>query len=181
MYMGLPEALLGSGNVVDPEVGVFFMQELVSMVRVLLSKGEKGSFVDNLPLPVEIESAIPTGPDGRLTSPEDDEIPNALASNNLRLVVVGNSNLKLISKELKKTIKDTVVYIKYPFNIFAEFNEISTFVDSLELTKADVIVLGGQGNSLLQGMSTPKFKKHAPSGFPAGFSTFGTGRSKSTP
>ena len=27
-------------------------------------------------------------------------------------------------------------------------------------------------------MSTPKFKKHAPSGLPAGFSTFGAGRSK---
>ena len=76
------------------------MQELVSMVRVLISKGEKGSFVDNLPLPVEIESAIPTGPDGRLTSPEDDETPNALASSNTRVVVVANSNLKLISKEL---------------------------------------------------------------------------------
>jgi len=178
VYMGLPKALLGSENVVDPEVGVFFMQELVSMVRVLISKGEKGSFVDNLPLPVEIESVIPTGPDGRLTSPEDDENPNALASSNTRVVVVGNSNLKLISEELKKTIKDTVVYVKYPFNIFAENTEISGFIDSLELKKADVIVLGGQGNCLLQGMSTPKFKKHAPSSLPAGFSTFGAGRSK---
>ena len=62
MYMGLPEALLGTGNVVDPEVGVFFMQELVSMVRVLMSKGEKGSFVDNLPLPVEIEIVVPASP-----------------------------------------------------------------------------------------------------------------------
>jgi len=141
------------------------MQELVSMVRGLLSKGEKGSFVDNLPLPIEIESAIPAGPDGRLTSPEDDEIPYALASNNLCVVVVGNSNLKMISEELKKTIKDTVVYFKYLFNIFADSNEISGFVDSLALTKANVIVLGGQGNCLLQGMSTPKFKKQAPSGF----------------
>ena len=178
VYMGLPKALLGRENVVDPEVGVFFLQELVSMVRVLISKGEKGCFIDNLPLPVEIESAIPTSPDGRLTSPEDDEIPNALASSNTRVVVVGNSNLKLISEELKKTIKDTVVYVKYPFNIFAENTEISGFIDSLELKKADVIVLGGQGNCLLQGMSTPKFKKHAPSGLPAGFSTVGAGRSK---
>ena len=76
------------------------MQELVSMVRGLLSKGEKGSFVDNLPLPIEIESAIPAGPDGWLSSPEDDEITYALASNNLRVVVVGNSNLKMISEEL---------------------------------------------------------------------------------
>ena len=125
MYMGLLEALLGDGNVVDPEVGVLFMQELVSMVRGLLSKGEKGSFVDNLPLPVEIECTIPAGPDGQLTSPEDDEILNALASNNLRVVVVGNSNLKMISEELKKTTTDTVVYFKYPFNIFADSNEIS--------------------------------------------------------
>ena len=36
----------------------------------------------------------------------------------------------------------------------------------------------GQGHSLLQGMSTPKFKKHEPSGEPAGFSTVGTGKSK---
>ena len=178
VYTGLPKALLGSENVVDPEVGVFFMQELVSMVRVLISKGVKGSFLDSLPLPAEIESAIPTGPDGRLTSPEDDENLNVLTSSNTRVVVVGNSNLKLISEELNKTIKDTVVYVKYPFNIFANSNEISAFIDSLELKKADVLVLGGQGNSLLQGMLTPKFKKHLPSGVPAGFSTFGAGRSK---
>ena len=107
--MGLPEALLRSGNVVDPEVGVFFMQELVSMVRVLMSKGEKGSFVDNLPLPVEIEIVVPASPDGRLTSLEDDEIPNALASNNLRVVVVRNSNLKMIREELKKTISTSSI------------------------------------------------------------------------
>ena len=94
------------------------------------------------------------------------------------MVVVGNSNLKMISEELSKTIKDTVVFIKYPFNIFANSSEISKFVDNLKLTKADVLVLGGQGNSLLQGMLTPKFKKHVPSGLPAGFSTFGAGRSK---
>ena len=46
------------------------------------------------------------------------------------------------------------------------------------MTKVDVIVLGGQGNSFLQGMSTPKFKKHVPSGLPAGFSTFGAGKTK---
>ena len=107
--MGLPESLLRSGNVVDPEVGVFFMQELVSMVRVLMSKGEKGSFVDNLPLPVEIEIVVPASPDGRLTSLEDDEIPNALASNNLRVVVVRNSNLKMIREELKKTISTSSI------------------------------------------------------------------------
>ena len=93
-------------------------------------------------------------------------------------MVVGNSNLKMISEELSKTIKDTVVFVKYPFNIFANSTEISEFVDNLKLTKADVLVLGGQGNSLLQGMSTPKFKKHSPSGLPAGFSAFGVGRSK---
>ena len=70
------------------------------------------------------------------------------------------------------------IYVQYPFDIFADSTEISEFVDSLELTKADVIVLGGQGNSLLQGMSTPKFKKHVPSGLPAGFSTFGAGKTK---
>ncbi len=43
--------------------------------------------------------------------------------------------------------------------------------------KVDVIVLGGQGNSL-QGKSTPKFKKHVSSGLPAGFSTFRAGKTK---
>ena len=33
VYTGLPEAILRSGNVVDPEDGVFFSQELVSMIR----------------------------------------------------------------------------------------------------------------------------------------------------
>ena len=158
----------------------FFSQELVSMVRVWHLEGEKGGFVDTIPLPVEIESAIPASPDSQLTSPEDDEKfnANALASNNQRVVVVGNSNFRLISEELSKTIKHTVVFVKYPFNIFAISTYISGFVDSLELLKADVIVLGGQGNSLLQGMSSPKFKKHAPSGLHASFSTFGAGRTK---
>ena len=40
------------------------------------------------------------------------------------------------------------------------------------------MVLGGQGNSLLQGMSTPKFKRHEPSGKPAGFCTSGAGQTK---
>ena len=101
------------------------------MVRVWHSKGEKGIFIDTIPLPLEIESAIPASPDGWLTSLEDDDKPNALASNNQCVVVVGNSNLKMINEELNKTIKDSVVYVKYPFNIFADSNEISGFVDSL--------------------------------------------------
>ena len=179
-YTGLPGALLGSGNVVNPEVGVFFSQELVSKIRDWHSKGEKGGFVNTIPLPVEIESALPAGPEGQLTSPEDDanSVKDSLSNLNQRVVVVGNSNLKIISEELSKTIKDTVVFVKYPFNIFANSTEISEFVDNLKLTKADVLVLGGQGNSLLQGMLTPQFKKHVPSGLPAGFSTFGAGRSK---
>ena len=42
VYTGLPEALLGRGSVVDPEVGVFFSQELVSMIRDWHSKGKRG-------------------------------------------------------------------------------------------------------------------------------------------
>ena len=72
VYTGLPEALLGRGSVVDPEVGVFFSQELVSMIRDWHSKGEKGGFVNTIPLPLEIESVFPACPDGQLTSPEDD-------------------------------------------------------------------------------------------------------------
>ena len=166
VYTGLPEALLGSGNVVDPEVGVFFLQELVSMIREWHSKGEKEGFVNTIPMPVEIESAFPASPDGQLTSPEDDENcdVNTPTNKNQRVVVVGNSNLKMISEELSKTIQDTVVFVMYPFNIFANSTEISGFVDNLKLTKANILVLGGQGNSLLQGMSIHKFKKHSPSG-----------------
>ena len=80
------------------------MKELVSMVRVWHSEGEKGGFVDTIPLPVEIESAIPASPDCQLTSPEDEEKFNALASNNQRVVVIGNGNLRLISEELSKSI-----------------------------------------------------------------------------
>ena len=126
IYTGLPEALLMSGSVVDPEVGVFFTQELVSMIRDWHSKGEKGGFVNTIPLPVEIESAFPASPDGQLTSPEDDLNcdANSLSNKNQCVVVVGNSNLKMISEELSKTIKDTVVFVKYPFNIFANSSEI---------------------------------------------------------
>ena len=101
------------------------------MIRDWHSKGEKGGFVDPIPLPVEIESAIPASPDGQLTSPEDDEKfnVNTLTNKNQCVVVISNSNLKLISEELSKTIKDTLVFIKYPFNIFANSTEISDFVD----------------------------------------------------
>jgi len=74
----------------------------------LALRGKKGGFVDTIPLPVEIESAIPACPNGQLTSLEDDEKLNALASNNQHVMVVGNSNLRLISVESSKTIKDTL-------------------------------------------------------------------------
>ena len=44
--------------------------------------------------------------------------------------------------------------------------------------KDDIIVLCGQGKCLLQGMSTPKFKKHKLLEQPAGFSTFGAEKIK---
>ena len=104
-YTGLPGALLGSGNVVNPEVGVFFSQELVSLIRVWHSKGEKGGFVNTIPLPGEIESTLPASPEGQLTSPEDDVKSVVDNLSNQRMVVFGNSNLKIISEELSKTIK----------------------------------------------------------------------------
>ena len=78
------------------------------MIRDWHSKGEKGGFVNTIPLPGEIESAFPASPEGQLTSPEDDvkSVVDNLSNLNQRVVVVGNSNLKIISEELSKTIKD---------------------------------------------------------------------------
>ena len=175
-YVGLSDAAFVGRNV-DPEVGVYFLQELVSLIRKWYAKGNKGDFISTIPLPVKIECAKLPGPDGLFTSPEEAVNPDALASKN-RVLVIGNSNFERISAELKTTIEDTVVFIKYPFNILANDDEISEFVDSLKLTPVDVIVLGGQGNSLFQGMTTPKYKKQAPSGEPTGFTTSGAGKTK---
>ena len=72
-----------------------------------------------------------------------------MASKN-RVLVVGNSNLGRICEEFKKTIDDIVVFKKYQFNVLAaDTLKINAFVDKLELTKSDIIVLVGQGNPTL--------------------------------
>ena len=60
--------------------------------------------------------------------------------------------------------------------IFLQLNK--TFFDKLELRKSDIVVLGGNGNSLIQGMLTPRYKRHEPSGAPAGHMQTGFGKSK---
>ena len=59
---------------------------------------------------------------------------------------------------------------------FATDLEIKTFFDKLNLEKSDILVLGGNGNSLIQGMLTPKYKRHEPSGAPAGHAQTGFGK-----
>jgi len=120
-----------------------------------------------LPLAKDIESAIPYDPAGQAISCENSQSLISVSAETPRIMVASNSNMLTLQTELKKTIEDTFILNKYPFNILAEQSEIESFVAGLELTKSDIIVLGGQGNSLLQGMATPKFKKHEPSGKPA--------------
>ena len=137
-----------------------------------------GGFLESLPLLKDIEQAIPFDPAGQHTTPEETKELYARMSKENRVLVIGNSNMHIIHNELKKTIEDTVDFVKYPFNFQAEQSVIESFVAGLNLTSSHICILGGQGNSLLQGMSTPKFKKHEPSGKPAGFSTIGTGKTK---
>ena len=168
-YMGLPESHAVDRNV-NPEVGVYFKKELISR------KGSMGDYLKYLPLLDDIESAIPCDPAGQPISPENSIEPNTMSET--RVLVIGNSNMFTIHNELKKTIEDTVDFVKYQFNFQAEQSEIESFVTGLNLTNSHICVLGGQGNSLLQGMSTPKFKRHEPSGKPAGFIAIGTGKTK---
>ena len=76
-----------------------------------------GGFINSLLLPEEIKSAFPLDPAGHNISWEDEEDPFAMSSNNIRVLVVGNMNI--IYNELKKTIEGTIVYEKYPFNIYS--------------------------------------------------------------
>ena len=175
IYAGLPELQFVDGNV-NPEVGVFYKKELISRISAYYSKGSMGDYIEFLPLLDDIESAIPCDPAGQPISPENTLQPNS--NSETRVLVIGNSNMHIIHNELKKTIEDTVDFVKYPFDFLAEHSEIESFVAGLNLTSSHICVLGGQGNSLLQGMSTPKFKKHEPSGKPAGFTTIGAGKTK---
>ena len=60
------------------------------------------------------------------------------------VLVIGNSNMCTLHCELKKTLEDTIDFAKYPFNILADKSEIESFVAGLNLTKSDIVVLGGQ-------------------------------------
>ena len=177
VYKGLPEACFVCRNV-EPEVGVYFKKELISRISVYYSKGLMGDYLKFLPLLEDIESASPCDPAGQLISPEKTSNANDLSIGKTRVLVIGDSILSTLSTELEKTIEDTVVYEKYPFDVLAKISEIESFIAGLSLGKSDIVVLGGQGNSLLQGMLTPKFKKHEPSGKPAGFYTSGAGSTK---
>ena len=95
--------------------------------------------------------AIPLDPAGHNISWEDEEDPFAMSSNNIRVLVVGNMNI--IYNELKKTIEGTIVYEKYLFNIYSRNAWNQSFC------RGTRTVLGGQRNSLLQRMSTPKSNK----------------------
>ena len=71
-----------------------------------------GDYLEHLPLLEDIESAIPCDPAGQPISPENTIQPNSMSE--IRVLVIGNSNMHIIHTELKKTIEDTVDFVKYP-------------------------------------------------------------------
>ena len=100
------------------------------------------------------------------------------ADKNNRVLIAGNSNFAMMHAQLSKSLDEEVVYIKYPFNVFAKPIEIQNFIDKLKLRKGDILALEGQGNSLFHGMLTPKYIRHQPSGFPAEHVQTSSGKSK---
>ena len=176
-YEGLPESCF-VGRCVDPEVGDFFKKELISHISAFYINGPRGGYVKFLPQPEDIESAIPCDPAGQAISPEKIFEPNSLPINKTRVIVIGHSNMHALFNELKTTIEDTVVYFKYPFDVLASKLSIESFVAGLELSSHDICVLGGQGNSLLQGMLTPDYEASKPSGTPAESKVVGAGQTK---
>ena len=174
-FSGLPV-----NNLVDgcfkPEITLFFTKKLVSLVHAWYLKNGLENFTDTLP---RIDEIV------RIEQPDTDRIE---AFKNLpfhesnderpRVFIIGNSNLGVMNRALESTLDEETVYVKYTFNIFATDLEIKTFFDNLKLGKSDIVVLGGNGNSLIQGMLTPRYKRHEPSGAPAGHAQTGFGKSK---
>ena len=99
-------------------------------------------------------------------------------SRNKRVFIVGNSNFKFLSSQLKSSLNEEIIYVKYTFNILATVDEIESFMDNIECGSNNIIILDGMGNSLVQGMLIPKYKLHQPSGEPAGFAQVGARKTK---
>ena len=76
---------------------------------------------------------------------------------NRKVFIIGNSYFSYLASQLKSSLDKEIVYAKYPFNVLATTDEINSFIVKLECEKDDIIVLDGMGNSLLQGMLTPKY------------------------
>ena len=62
-----------------------------------------------------------------------------------RVLVMGNSNMSTLHRELEKTIEDTVVFGYNLFNILAENFEMEWFISGFKLRKSDIMVLRGPG------------------------------------
>ena len=174
-FTGLPASLVVDG-IIDPEVTFFFTKQLVSLIHSWYDKNGIENFISSLP---GIENLVSENKSDQERQEVFSELPfQSGAENNNRVFISGNSNFAMVHAQLSKSLDEEVVYIKYPFNAFAKPIEIQNFMDKLKLRKGDILVLEGQGNSLIQGMLTPKYKRHQPSGVPAEHVQTGSGKSK---
>ena len=174
-FTGLPAPLVVDG-IIDPAVTLFFTKQLVSIIHSWYAKNGLENFISSLP---GIENLVGENKSDQERQEVFSELPfQGGADKNNRVLIAGNSNFAMIHAELSKSLDEEVVYIKYPFNAFAKPIEIQNFIDKLKLRKGDILVLEGQGNSLFQGMLTPKYKRHQPSGSPAEHVQTGSGKSK---
>ena len=166
-YNGLPGAHMVNGTF-EPNVILFFSQQLITLICEWYTKNGLESFLHTLPRSDEIGN-----------KQAFEELPHHVnLGRNSKVFIIGNSNFSYLASQLKSSLDEEIVYAKYPFNVIATTDEINSFIVKLECEKDDIIVLDGMGNSLLQGMLTPKYKRHQPSGEPAGFEQVGAGKTK---
>ena len=115
-YPGLQVDQLVEGKF-KPEVTLFLIQKLVSLVHAWYIKQGLENFTNILPRINEIESAENPNTDRQEAF---ENLPfHESVENKPRVLVIGNSNLGLLNRALESTLEEDIVYVKSTFNIFA--------------------------------------------------------------
>ena len=84
-----------------------------------------------------------------------------------RVFIIGHSNMRRLSGELKRIIVGEVIFVKYTPNLNSTKEEINSFFDELNLHKNDIVCFSGFSNYILQGTTHVRYQGVKPTGAPA--------------
>ena len=84
-----------------------------------------------------------------------------------RVFVIGHSNMRFLTEELRVVLDGDLKFIEYTPKLNSSKNEIDSFFSSLNLQFSDTIVFSGLSNMVIQGSEYVRFQGVKPTGSPA--------------